>query len=184
MNPALKANKNGAENKMAPPKAVGRDRAINQTVIIKKGGYKGLLGIVKDTTDTHARVELHTKGKTVTVPKEHLSYKDKVTGAKIELDRGGPRIGQRSSGGRPGVPDWQGGNRSPISSAPERTPAWGGVGSRSKFTDRLSNDVMLTRPSPGVRWQPHSGVEVWPGHLWVQNSSMGGWVADRQPLRW
>ncbi|PTB73902.1 hypothetical protein M440DRAFT_67502 [Trichoderma longibrachiatum ATCC 18648] len=54
MNPALKIHKNGTENKPIA-KTFGRDRAINQTVIIKKGYYKGLLGIVKDTTDTHAR---------------------------------------------------------------------------------------------------------------------------------
>ena len=81
MNPALQKNgMNGANgaNGMPPPKSFGRDRALGQTVTIRKGAYKGLLGIVKDTTDTEARVELHTKSKTVTVPKDVLSFKEYV----------------------------------------------------------------------------------------------------------
>ncbi|KAH6667090.1 transcription elongation factor SPT5 [Plectosphaerella plurivora] len=126
MNPAMKRNPNGGDNKMMPPKTFGRDRALGQTVIIKRGGYKGLLGIVKDTTETHARVELHTKSKTVSVPKDHLSYKDKHTGAKIEINQRGPRPvgggGGGFGGGSRGT-DWQGG-RTPMA-ASERTPAWG-----------------------------------------------------------
>ncbi|KAI8235838.1 Transcription elongation factor SPT5 [Colletotrichum sp. SAR 10_99] len=125
MNPAMKRNPGGAESKMAPPKTFGRDRSINQTVIIRKGGYKGLLGIVKDATETHARVELHTKSKTITVPKDHLSFKDKNTGAKIDINGRGPRPGQGGApgGGRGG--DWQGGRTPVASSGAERTPAWG-----------------------------------------------------------
>lgn len=140
MNPALKRNNQngGPDGKMGPPpapKVLGRDKAIGQTVIIRRGGYKGLLGIVKDTTDTTARVELHTKSKTVTVPKDHLSFKDKHTGDRIDINtRGrGPPMG--SSGGYGGGggrnPDWQTGSRTPaMSSGSERTPAWG---SRSKL---------------------------------------------------
>lgn len=79
MNPAMQrnggANGNGA---MPPPKSFGRDRALGQTVTIRRGPYKGLLGIVKDTTDFEARVELHTKGKTITVAKETLGFKEYV----------------------------------------------------------------------------------------------------------
>ena len=135
MNPAMKRMPNGPDGQMGPPpvpKVFGRDKALGQTVVIRKGVYKGLLGIVKDTTDTQARVELHTKSKTVTVPKEHLSYKDKNTGAGIDISSRGPRGppggGYGGGGGR--VPDWQGGSRTPVvSSSSERTPAWG---SRSK----------------------------------------------------
>ncbi|CRK32528.1 hypothetical protein BN1708_005788 [Verticillium longisporum] len=127
MNPAMKRLPAGSDGKMAPPKSFGRDRALGQTVIIKKGGYKGLLGIVKDTTETHARVELHTKSKTVSVPKDHLSYKDKNTGAVIDIGgRGGRgRGGGFGSGGGRGGGDsgWQGG-RTPMAGT-ERTPAWG-----------------------------------------------------------
>jgi transcription elongation factor SPT5 len=141
MNPALKIHKNGGDNKSSQPvKMFGRDRAINQTAIIKKGPYKGLLGIVKDTTDTHARVELHTKGKTVTVSRDSLSFKDKTTGATIDINgrgRGAPG-GGFGRGGSDRVPGWQGGSRTPMGAASsDRVPAWG---SRSKSC--------LTLPSP------------------------------------
>ena len=78
MNPALMRNGMNGNGAMAPPKTFGRDRALGQTVTIRKGPYKGLLGIVKDTTDLEARVELHTKGKTITVPKDTLGFKEYV----------------------------------------------------------------------------------------------------------
>lgn len=127
MNPALK--RNPAENtRMAPPKSFGPDRAINQTVTIRRGGYKGLLGIVKDTTDTHARVELHTKGKIITVPKADLAFKDKVTGRPIDpYTRGGRGGGYAgASGGRGGSSGSWAGGRTPVAArSGERTPAWG-----------------------------------------------------------
>jgi len=86
MNPALQRNGMNGTGAMAPPKNLGRDRAIGQTVTIRKGPYKGLLGLVKDTTDTEARVELHTKAKTISVPKETLSFKEYVDFARHYLN--------------------------------------------------------------------------------------------------
>lgn len=150
MNPALKIHKNGAENKNAAPvKMIGRDRAINQTVIIKKGAYKGLLGIVKDTTDTHARVELHTKSKTITVPRESLNFKDKATGASIDINGRGRGGGFGQRGGSDRVPSWQGGSRTPMggSGSSDRVPAWG---SRSKYCRRrrLSHANLFSKHPP------------------------------------
>lgn len=131
MNPAVKRNPNGGGGGMAPPQkqqqTFGRDRSIGQTVTIKKGGWKGLLGIVKDTTDTHARVELHTKGKIVTVPKVDLVFKDKLTGRSIDINgRGGGFAGRGGYGGGRGGFDSGLGSRTPqVSSGSERTPAWG-----------------------------------------------------------
>jgi transcription elongation factor SPT5 len=78
MNPALQRNGMNGNSVMAPPKSMGRDRLMGQTVSIRKGPHKGLMGIVKDTTDTQARVELHTKAKIVTVDKEILGMKECV----------------------------------------------------------------------------------------------------------
>ena len=175
MNPAMKRLPNGPDGRMGPPpppKVFGRDKAIGQTVVIRKGVYKGLLGIVKDTTDVAARVELHTKSKIVTVPKENLTYKDKNTGASIDINirgpRGPPGRGVNSgAGGR--VPEWQGGSRTPvISSASERTPAWG---SRSKLSVlsmfsllslSLSLYSLLTNVcrSSRSKWWPDPSVEI------------------------
>lgn len=125
MNPALRRNPNGDKKPAAPIQKFGRDKAIDQTVIIKKGAYKGLLGIVKDSTDTHARVELHTKSKTITVPKEQLSYKDKKTGATIDINgRGRGGFGAGRGGGGDRVPSWQSGGRTPMAGG-DRVPAWG-----------------------------------------------------------
>ena len=46
---------------------------IGKTVRITQGPYKGYVGIVKDATDTTARVELHTKCQTISVDLVRLS---------------------------------------------------------------------------------------------------------------
>ncbi|KAH6615772.1 hypothetical protein B0J18DRAFT_451801 [Chaetomium sp. MPI-SDFR-AT-0129] len=124
MNPALK--RNPAQNQMPPPKTFGRDRALGQTVSIRRGGYKGLMGIVKDTTDTSARVELHGKNKIINIPKNDLIFKDKITGKTIDIYSRGGRggFGGPGRGGFSG--DRMGGSRTPMGAAGgERTPAWG-----------------------------------------------------------
>ncbi len=168
MNPALQrngANTNG-NSTMPPPKSFGRDRALGQTVTIRRGPYKGLLGIVKDTTDSEARVELHTKGKTITVPKDTLGFKEYVptslttcyyrltfisalTGQSIDYQRfaggRGRGIGDRGGfgGGTPGRnPEWQSSSRTPVPGGlGGRTPAWaGGGGARSEFLKAICID--------------------------------------------
>jgi transcription elongation factor SPT5 len=76
MNPAMQRRTN--HGTMPPPVAMrsgGFDRTIGQTVIVKQGPYKGLLGIIKDTTDMNARVELHSNLRTVSLEKSKLSFK-------------------------------------------------------------------------------------------------------------
>jgi transcription elongation factor SPT5 len=46
-----------------------RDPLINLTVRVKTGPFKGYVGIVKDATETTARVELHTGCKIITIDK-------------------------------------------------------------------------------------------------------------------
>jgi transcription elongation factor SPT5 len=150
MNPARAP---GQAPGMAPPpsKVVGRDRMIGKTVIIAKGPHKGLLGVVKDTNDTTAKVELHAKNKQLTVNKDFLRIKDAVTGQTIGLGRGGPMRGPpgpgapgagnfgrtpmtsrvpggMSTGRTPGGSDsWAAGGRTPAGAGMSggRTPAWG-----------------------------------------------------------
>ncbi|KAL4784795.1 Spt5 C-terminal nonapeptide repeat binding Spt4-domain-containing protein [Aspergillus varians] len=128
MNPALMGN--GAPSGMGPPPSrnFGRDRLLGKTVLVRKGPFKGLVGIVKDTTDVQARVELHSKNKLVTIPKELLVIKDPVTGQTIDMSRGrgGPRVPQGGSAAPPS--GWQGG-RTPMAADSSRTPAWGGANS-------------------------------------------------------
>ena len=70
--------KAGVMSAPPPPKSFGRDRTIGKTVIVRKGPLKGLLGIVKDTTDKDARVELHARGKILTIAKNILGVKEYV----------------------------------------------------------------------------------------------------------
>lgn len=137
MNPALQRNGVNGNGAMPPPKSFGRDRALGQTVTIRRGPYKGLLGIVKDTTDTEARVELHSKAKTVTVAKDILGFKDAITGNSIDYHSFSGSRG-RDSGARGGfggatpsrIPEWSG-SRTPSAAGGQggRTPAWGAVSS-------------------------------------------------------
>jgi len=50
------------------PKTTFRNRElIGQTIKITQGHYKGSIGIVKDATETTARVELHSSCQTISV---------------------------------------------------------------------------------------------------------------------
>ncbi|KAF1990260.1 transcription elongation factor Spt5 [Aulographum hederae CBS 113979] len=142
MNPAMQINGGAPQPMMPPPRIFGRDKMIGKTVSVRKGVYKGLLGIVKDTTETEARVELHTKNKLITVNRDLLIVKDPATGATLDINGrfgGGRGRGSTPSGGQtryggatPGarVPDW-GGARTPMGASGSRTPAWGMSGSRT-----------------------------------------------------
>jgi transcription elongation factor SPT5 len=126
----------------------GRDNLISQTVRIAKGPHKGYLGIVKDTTDSMARVELHTNTKTITVEKSKLVILDAhggTIGPAAEPDTfaspspspynpppstpkrfgdGGMTPMHYSSGSR--TPAWNSGARTPnpYSMDGNKTPAW------------------------------------------------------------
>lgn len=79
MNPSLQRNGRPVDNPaMPPPKTSGRDRTIGQSVSICAGPYKGLVGIIKDANDISARVELHSKNKTISVEKSKLSFREYV----------------------------------------------------------------------------------------------------------
>jgi transcription elongation factor SPT5 len=144
MNPALKRMPAGGGSNMQPPKTFGRDRALGQTVSVRRGGYKALMGIVKDTTDTHARVELHGKNKIVTIPKADLIFKDKVSGKTIDIysRAGRSGFGGGGGGGYGGGGDRSGGSRTPMGAGGgERTPAWGSSSKCKLSTVRVSQHL-------------------------------------------
>jgi transcription elongation factor SPT5 len=79
MNPAMQRRMpDGSGGGMMPPPLVmrtgGRDKTIGQTVTVRQGPYKGLLGIIKDATDVTARVELHSNLRTVSLEKSKLTF--------------------------------------------------------------------------------------------------------------
>ena len=78
-------NGDGPSGPMAPPKSLGRDRLIGKTVSVRKGPYKGVLGIVKNTTETTARIEMHSKAKIITIDKDELVVKECVPLASLSI---------------------------------------------------------------------------------------------------
>lgn len=195
MNPALMRNgMGGGGGAMPPPKSFGRDRMLGKTVLVRKGPFKGLVGIVKDSTDTQARVELHSKSKLVTVPKELLVVKEyvppcrcllllyannshsPVTGQTIDISRGkgGSRV---PNGASAAPPSWSGG-RTPMAAADSsRTPAWGGPSSaRSKC-----QPVEITYHSyTNTPCSTRLGRSQWLSHPCLEN----GRISHFEPLRW
>jgi transcription elongation factor SPT5 len=164
MNPTMIPGANGAA--MAPPRTLGRDKMIGKTVVIKKGPYKGLLGIVKDTVGDEARIELHTKNKIMSIKKELLLIKDPITGNTVDFNgklanrsrgmptygAGTPAGGRNYSGGAGGgrTPGW--GAQSTRGPAPSwgtpggggRTPGWSNAGGRTPGWSGAGNDGSRT----------------------------------------
>ncbi|KAF2501040.1 transcription elongation factor Spt5 [Lophium mytilinum] len=125
MNPTMMQGANGAA--MAPPRTIGRDKMIGKTVTVRKGNYKGLLGIVRDSNGSEARIELHTKNKVISLPKDLLIIKDPITGNTIDFNG---KLANRSRGmptsygsGTPSTRTYGAGGQ---------TPSWGGGGQSSR----------------------------------------------------
>ncbi|XP_077549814.1 transcription elongation factor subunit Spt5 [Haemaphysalis longicornis] len=87
---------------------------IGQTIKITQGPYKGHIGIVKDATETTARVELHTKCQTISVDRSRIAV-----------------VGSASKGGTGGVssynrtPMYGSGSQTPMYQSGSRTPMYG-----------------------------------------------------------
>lgn len=199
MNPALSmmngANGNAA---MAPPKTFGRDKMLGKTVKVRRGPHKGMMGIVKDTTDAQARVELHSKSKIITIDKEALNIQESVqsstflcacmltiicspmTGQSIGLGRGPPRpaYGSAAPDRRP---EWEMGLRTPAAAASSsaRTPAWKMSGAASRLLSFSCMAIILNLLSswlvPERRWEDSrlaTGRTCNSLRWWEQNSGL------------
>lgn len=140
MNQALRGANGGGAAPMPPPMQKGRDRLIGQSVRVRFGPMKAMIGIVKESNDNGALVELHGKNKKLNMPKEKLAVIDRQTGAVTCPDasqfgfggaRSAPGRGPPMGGatpGRPGfgAPPMASGGRTPAyaAAAGGRTPAW------------------------------------------------------------
>ncbi|KAL1961061.1 hypothetical protein VTO42DRAFT_4949 [Malbranchea cinnamomea] len=176
MNPALqKSGMNGTG--MPPPRTLGRDRLVGKTVTVRKGPYKGLMGRVKDTTDTTARVELHSVSKVIMVEKDNVTVKDPVTGQAIDINRLGGKGGSRvpMSAAPPGLDTWQGG-RTPMAAADSsRTPAWRASSARTPAWGRPSGSHTPAWKADGSRTaNPYDGNRTAYGGL---GSRTPAWAA-------
>lgn len=108
--------------------------------------WKGYLGIIKDATESHVRVELHTTNRVVTVPKDDVSIaggsdsrgasfssgfgsrnagfdaRGSQTPAYAGLGAATPNPYSDTRGSR--TPAWDAGSKTPAYDAGSRTPAW------------------------------------------------------------
>ncbi|XP_033102671.1 transcription elongation factor SPT5-like isoform X2 [Anneissia japonica] len=128
---------------------VGRDRdMIGQTVRICQGPFKGYIGIVKDATETTARVELHSMFKTITVDRNRLN----------------PVGGQKRSGASTyyaRTPMY--GSQTPMYGSGSRTPMYGSQtpvhdGSRTPHYDSSQTPLHDGSQTPGRSgaWDPNN----------------------------
>lgn len=142
MNPAMAMQPPSGRGGGMPPPQRGRDRLIGKTITVRKGRYKGLIGIVRDADDNTAQVELYTSNKPVYIQRDIITPKDPVSKQTLDVGRGrGSRVPYGSSGGG-GAPSWQGGRTPMAGGDSSRTPAWGGASSaRSKY---FGTDARLT----------------------------------------
>ncbi|CAH1787389.1 unnamed protein product [Owenia fusiformis] len=133
----------------------GRDRRdrefIGRTVRIIQGPFKGYIGIVKDATESTARVELHSSCKTINVDK-----------ARLADVAGGRRPGSSSTyAGRTPMGD---GGRTPMQGGAtpmygSRTPMYGSQtplhdGSRTPHYGGGSTPAHDGSRTPGGAWDP------------------------------
>ena len=137
--PPMQQNKSGTRRDVS---------LIGQTVRITQGPYKGYIGMVKDATDTTARVELHTKCQTISVDRVRLSV---VGGVKAPVKT--PQGGFATPAGGGQTPAAGFGGRTPMygSQTPlydgSRTPHYGGATPR--------HDGSAT-PNANSAWDPTS----------------------------
>lgn len=77
MNPDMNVPPGGGLANATPMMTRGREVALGAAVVIIKGPNKGLKGIIKDINGPLARVELHTRMRTITIERNKLGVEDK-----------------------------------------------------------------------------------------------------------
>ncbi|OJT06820.1 Transcription elongation factor SPT5 [Trametes pubescens] len=133
MNPALSGGAGG----MVGSGNIGRgprDRLIGVSVTVIKGPNKGYVGTIKDTNGPHARIELLTGNKVITIDKEKLRRRN-PDGSLEALEKsfaamapprdggfGGQTPNPYNQGGR--TPGWGQTGRTPNPYTNSQTPAW------------------------------------------------------------
>lgn len=159
----------------------GRDKLLSKEVIINNGNHKGLKGVVVETDDIDARVELHTKSKKIKVNKTKLSVL--IRGESIPYLRfigasdasrpmnttSGPAFssGARSAwgGATPSIGGaasaWGGGGKTPSANAGGAS-AWGSGGGASAWASGGTS-----------AWGSGGGASSWKGNK-GNSSTWGG----------
>ncbi|CAO3641938.1 unnamed protein product [Mucor fragilis] len=158
----------------------GRDNLVAKTVRISQGPHKGYIGIVKDATDTQARVELHTNSKVLNIDKSHLMILDSQGNALAPAapDRFDSPSGNGGFARPMGTPSRYGdgamtpmhnassGSRTPAWNSGSKTPAWN---SGARTPNPYANDGGRT-----PAWDSGSKTPMWGHETPAWNSSSSG----------
>ncbi|KAF2663486.1 transcription elongation factor Spt5 [Microthyrium microscopicum] len=144
MNPALAGKQTGSFGTMGPPGKPGagklpiRNRIDGAECMIAKGAQKGVKGRIKDSTNTHARIEFMNRPGVHSYPLEMLKYKTRngewqrldgtptagrVPGSRVPY---GSRVPAGVSGGNRSAWGDHGGSGSSSNGAGAQTPYWKG----------------------------------------------------------
>jgi len=120
---------------------VTRDREIlGKTIKISGGPYKGAVGIVKDATESTARVELHTSCQTISVDRNHIAIVG-VTGKEGSVSTYG-RTPARTPGYGAQTPSYTAaGSKTPLVGS--QTPNWDTSDLTNHELEVLPRDLQL-----------------------------------------
>lgn len=116
---------------------VSRDREIlGKTIKITGGPYKGAVGIIKDATESTARVELHSSCQTISVDRNHIA----VVGAPAKDGSiSSFRTPNRTPGYGSQTPQYHAGSKTPLHG--NQTPQYD-LGSRTVRTILPVHDII------------------------------------------
>lgn len=145
MNPDMNAMPNAMPTP-TPMISRGREVALGVNVVVIKGNHKGYKGIIKDLNGPLARVELHTRMRTITIERNKLGVEDPSSKSIKTLEEWER---ERNSRKRPDTAGYHHATPTPMSS---RTPggfaggATGGYGgySSGKYVPSLRFCVRLS----------------------------------------
>ena len=142
-----KTSANAFARPFARPYNRRKDELNAKTVTITSGPMKGYLGIVKDTTETTARVELHTNNRIITIDKSKLNIMDGSTARPNYSSNNSnaysyedqPLLSSRT-------PGYNMGAKTPAYDVGGATPAWD-AGSRTPGPSWDRGDTSVWEPS-------------------------------------
>ena len=149
-----------------------RDPLLSKTVTITGGPFKGYLGIVKDTTETHARVELHTNSRTVNVEKDKLNIQGESNNQRQPDYQSGSRPFNRYDNSRisthagsktpayEGGNAWNSGSKTPAWDSGSKTPAWDS-GNKTPAWDSGNKTPAWDSGSKTPAWDSGSKTPAW-----------------------
>lgn len=120
---------------------------IGKSVRIKSGPMKGYVGIVKDATESSARIELHAIPKTITIDIEKIME----IGGKTPEGLMGPNLGAQTPS--------MGYGRTPMYGGAQ-TPMYGGASTPMHDASRTPH-YGLSTPAYGAQTPSHQGSAAW-----------------------